>query len=185
MPLPVTVRRAEEDDLAALVAMDLQYRTTRVLTLDRRQDGDAHVFEFCWREVVSPPAVYATYRVDQLRGALGRVDAFFVAEAEGAPVGLLIITVPVWTDAGEITDLAVDAGHRRTGAGRALVGSAVAFARERGLRALWVEPRSDNADAIAFYLNLGFRLSGFNDRMYGNGDDADGRVTLYMYRELV
>ena len=31
---------------------------------------------------------------------------------------------------------------------------------------------------------LGFRISGFNDRMYSNNDHADGRLTLYMYLEL-
>jgi ribosomal protein S18 acetylase RimI-like enzyme len=184
MATHLNVRAASESDLPALVAMDLHYPTTRVLALDRRQNGDEHRFAFRWREATSAPAVYASYSVEQLRGALGRVDAFFIAEAGAACVGLLIIRVPVWTDAGEITDLAIDAAHRRTGAGRALVERAADFARERGLRALWVEPRSDNADAIAFYLKLGFRLSGFNDRMYSNHDDADGHVTLYMYREL-
>ena len=124
----MTVRSAAEPDLAALVSMDLHYRTDRVLAMERRQAGDEHIFRFRWREAtLSQPAVYATYNVDQLRGALGRVDAFFVAEAGGSPVGLLIIVVPKWTDAGEITDLAVDARHRRDGAGRALVDEAIGF----------------------------------------------------------
>ncbi len=58
------------------------------------------------------------------------------------------------------------------------------WARERSLRALWVEPRADNAEAIGFYLSLGFRMSGFNDRLYSNRDHEDGRPTLYMHREL-
>ena len=57
-------------------------------------------------------------------------------------------------------------------------------ARSRGLRALWVEPRTDIAESIVFYLSLGFRLSGFNDRMYSNRDHEDGRVILLMYREI-
>jgi ribosomal protein S18 acetylase RimI-like enzyme len=61
----------------------------------------------------------------------------------------------------------------------------VSWARERGLRSLWVEPRSDNAEAIEFYVAQGFRLSGFNDRMYSNADHVDGRLTLFMHRELV
>ena len=70
------------------------------------------------------------------------------------------------------------------GLARALIERALAFAAERRLRALWVEPRSDNADAIDFYLALGFRISGFNDRMYSNSDDDDGSLTVFMYREL-
>lgn len=107
-----------------------------------------------------------------------------MAECDGEPCGLLMIVVPAWTDAAEITDLAVGRGQRRRGAGRALVDAAIAFGRGRALRAIWVEPRSDNASAIEFYLRLGFRISGFNDRMYSNDDDADGKLTLLMYLEL-
>jgi ribosomal protein S18 acetylase RimI-like enzyme len=67
--------------------------------------------------------------------------------------------------------------------GRALVDAAAAWARERKYRALWVEPSTDNADAIEFYVRLGFRLSGFNDRMYSNSDDP-GETTLFMHLEL-
>ena len=77
----------------------------------------------------------------------------------------------------------VDAA-RRLGAGRALVEASLEFARSGRLRALWVEPRSNNSAAIEFYRALGFRLSGFNDRMYSNADDAPGKTTLFMYREL-
>ena len=55
---------------------------------------------------------------------------------------------------------------------------------ERRIRALWVEPRADNADAIEFYLSLGFRISGFNDRWNSNDDDQDGHATVFMHLEL-
>jgi ribosomal protein S18 acetylase RimI-like enzyme len=55
---------------------------------------------------------------------------------------------------------------------------------DRGLHAPWVEPRADNHAAISFYISLGFRLSGFNDRMYSNDDDDDGKPTVYMHLEL-
>ena len=180
----VAVRDVRESDLAPLAAMDLRYDASRVLHLEREQDGAEHRFAFGWRERRAEPVIYATYPVERLRDAMAKVDAFFVAEVAGVPAGLLMIVKPAWTDAAEITDLAVDAGHRRSGAGRALVERAPAFARERGLRALWVEPRSDNAAAVEFYLALGFRLAGFNDRMYSNEDDSDGRLTLFMYREV-
>jgi ribosomal protein S18 acetylase RimI-like enzyme len=125
--------------------------------------------------------MYNEYPESRLRDAASRVDLFAVAEIDGIARGLLMIIKPSWTHAAEITDLAVD---RRSGAGRALVEHACGVARQRGWRALWVEPRSDNAAAIAFYLREGFRISGYNDRMYSNRDDADGCVTIFMYREL-
>jgi ribosomal protein S18 acetylase RimI-like enzyme len=53
---------------------------------------------------------------------------------------------------------------------------------DRGLHAPWVEPRADNHAALSFYISLGFRLPGFNDRMYS--DDDDGKPTVYMHLEL-
>ena len=69
--------------------------------------------------------------------------------------------------------------------GRALVRAASVWARERRYRALWVEPRADNHAAISFYVSLGFRVSGFNDRMYSNHDHEAGKPTVYMNLELV
>lgn len=95
-----------------------------------------------------------------------------------------MIVVPKWTDAAEITDLAVDIAVRRLGAGRALVAAAEMWARKRGHRSLWVEPRADDHAAICFYGAVGFRLAEFNDRLYTNSDDADGQPTIYMHLEL-
>jgi len=180
----VAVRPATEADLPALTRLDLTYPADRVLALQRSGRPPQHTFAFRWRGRGPETAVYAEYSEQGLRDALARADVFFTAEADGEPLGLLIVVVPPWTDAGEITDLAVHRPHRRRGVGRALVDAALQFARSRGLRALWAEPRADNAAAIEFYLSLGFRLSGFNDRMYSNRDHEHGRVPLLMYQEL-
>jgi ribosomal protein S18 acetylase RimI-like enzyme len=174
-----------ETDLPALTRLDLTYPTDRVLALERSGEPPEHSFALGWRNrVPAPMAVYATYTVERLRRALERADVFVVAEVDGEPVGLLMIVVPKWTDAAEITDLAVDIAFRRMGTGRALVDAAADWAREKKYRALWVEPRADNHAAISFYLSLGFRLSGFNDRLYSNADHEDGRTTVYMHLEL-
>ena len=180
---PVVIRPATEADLPALTRLDLTFPTGPVLALERSGPPGEPTFAFRWRESEPGTATYVEYSEQKLRDALPRVDLFLTAEVDGEPAGLLIIIQPPWTDAGEITDLAVHRPCRRRGAGRALVDAALEFARSRGLRALWVEPRTDNAEAIDFYLSLGFRLSGFNDRMYSNRDHEDGRVTLLMYRE--
>jgi ribosomal protein S18 acetylase RimI-like enzyme len=183
--MPVMVRPATEADLPALTRFDLTYPTDRYLALERSREPPEHTFTLRWRNrVPAPMAVYATYTVERLRGALAKTDLFIIAEVDGEPVGLLMIVVPGWTDAAEITDLAVDIAFRRMGAGHALVAAAVEWARERGYRSLWVEPRADNHAAISFYISLGFRLSGFNDRLYSNADHEDGRPTIFMHVEL-
>jgi len=183
--MPVTVRTASETDLPALTRLGLTYPTDHILALERSGEPPEHTFALRWRNrVPAPMAVYATYTIDQLREALSQANVFLAAEVDGDVAGLLMIIVPEWTDAAEITDLAVDIAFRRVGAGRELVDAAAAWARKRGLRALWVEPRADNHAAISFYVSLGFRLSGFNDRLYSNTDHEYGKPTVYMHLEL-
>lgn len=182
--MAITVRAATDADFNALSRLDLTYPTDRYLHIKRSGEAPEHTFELRWRERESPDAVYNEYPVERLRGALSKVDLFLGGESDGVPVGLLMIMLPSWTDAAEITDLAVDRAARRRGAGRALLQAAISWARERGRRALWVEPRAEDAPAIEFYLRMGFRLSGFNDRLYSNNDDAPGQQTTYFHLEL-
>jgi len=184
-PMPVTVRPATEADLPSLTRLDLTYPTDRILSLARSGESPEHAFALRWRNrVPAPMAVYATYTMDGLREALEQTNLFAVAEVDGEVAGLLMIIVPAWTDAAEITDLAVDIAFRRMGAGRALVESAAEWASKCGHRSLWVEPRADNHAAISFYVSLGFRVSGFNDRLYSNADHEEGRTTVYMHLDL-
>ena len=98
------------------------------------------------------------------RLASGEEDgALFVAEDEGAAV-IAFAACFVGEDALEsepaevvIEDLVVAAGARGRGIGRALVGAARDFARERGVRRIVISALVANADAIAAYRALGFR----------------------------
>ncbi len=183
--MAINVRAAVEADLPALTRLDLTYPADRYLAIARSGETPELAFELRWKNrVPARMAVYAQPALEWLREALGRADLFMVAEVEGQPVGYLMIVVPKWTDAAEITDLAVDIAVRRMGAGRALVAAAETWALGRGHRSLRVEPRADNHAAICFYGALGFRLAGFNDRLYTNNDDADGQPTIYMHLEL-
>ena len=185
MAVPPTIRPATEAELPALTRLDLTYPTDRYLAIEREGDAPEHTFTMRWRNrVPAPMVVYDTPAIEKLRGALDRTDLFIVAESDGEVQGYLMVTVPTWTDAGEITDLAVDIAVRREGAGRALINAATDWARAQNLRSLWVEPRADNHAAISFYVSLGLRVAGFNDRMYSNRDDEDGRPTVFMHLEL-
>ena len=182
----LTVRDATADDCPALAALNLTYESSRHLVLDRSGDGASVTWRASWRDTPATTLTYATYTAERLRGALDnpQLERFLIAAVDDAPIGLLLILTHPWTDAGEITDFAVGRPHRRNGAGAALLDAAVAHARRANLRSLWVEPRSDNHQAIDFYLHHNFRISGFNDRMYTNDDDLPGRTTLFMHRKI-
>lgn len=183
--MPRTIRPATEADVSALKKLDATYEVgRRVLALKRSGSTPELTFSFRWREGTPSEAVYDVYTPEGIRSALSKTDLFLVADAGEGIAGLLMIVEPPWTDAAEITDLVVDRRHRRCGAGRSLVSAAVDWAHARNPRALWVEPRADNAGAIEFYLSLGFRISGFNDRWASNEDGQDGRATIFMHVEL-
>ncbi len=70
------------------------------------------------------------------------LQTFIVMELDGVVAGCCSLEV-VWSDLAEIKSLAVDAGHKDKGIGRALVAAAVRQARDLGLPkvfALTLEP---------------------------------------------
>ena len=182
----VIVRDVTAADFESLTKLDLTYTIgDRYLALERSGTEPELTYSMRWRTGTARERVYDTLTVDGLRDALQKhTDAFFVAEVDGALAGYEMIAKPRWTDAAEITDVAVDRPARRSGAGRALIDAAVAWARERNLRALWVEPQGEAGGTIDFYLKLGFRISGTNDRWYTNDDGEAGEQTIYMYLEM-
>jgi ribosomal protein S18 acetylase RimI-like enzyme len=182
----VVVRPATAADFDALTKLDLTYTVgDRYLALERSGSEQEPAFSLSWREGTAREAVYDTLTVDGLRDALDKhTDAFFVAELSGAIIGYLMIIKLRFTNAAEVTDLAIDRQVRRSGAGRALVDAAAAWARERELRGLGVEPRGEAGHTIDFYLSLGFRISGHNDRWATGDDGIDGRQTVFMYLDL-
>lgn len=109
----VAVRPATEADLPALTRLDLTFPTGPVLALERSGPPGEPTFAFRWRSAEPGTAVYAEYTEEGLRQGLARTDLFLTAEVDGEPAGLLMILKPPWTDAGEITDLAVQRSCRR------------------------------------------------------------------------
>lgn len=70
----------------------------------------------------------------------------------------------------QVLSLAVAAGQRRRGTGRALLERALAS--EPGLRVVHLEVRSNDAAAQAFYGRVGFRPVGLRRGFYRGGVDA-------------
>jgi ribosomal protein S18 acetylase RimI-like enzyme len=77
----------------------------------------------------------------------------------------------------ELTELYVEAAHRRQGVGRALLERASGIARERGAAELLLQTGLENRAAQAFYRAIGFHDYGlvmclpFRE---GQGDDQAG-----------
>ncbi len=92
---------------------------------------------------------------------LAEVDRFpegcFVAEADGEVVGYVTTSVHEGRRQGRIPNLAVDARLRGRGIGRALIETALADFRRRGLRVARIETLENNEVGRHLYPALGFQ----------------------------
>ena len=93
-----------------------------------------------------------------------------VASVADELVGFLSIQHTV--DEAEILDLGVSAAYRRRGIGKRLLDQAMAIARERAARQLFLEVRRGNAAAVALYRAGGLSQVGERKRYYRDSEDA-------------
>jgi RimJ/RimL family protein N-acetyltransferase len=110
--------------------------------------------------------------------------AVFVAEADGTIIGRLSIARDAHPASDHVADvgLMVDRGHRRVGAGTALMVEAERWARQVGVRKLELHVFPYNEAAIALYEGLGYEREGFRRRHYRRG--AELVDAILMAKEL-
>ncbi|MDD9970179.1 MAG: ribosomal protein S18-alanine N-acetyltransferase [Myxococcales bacterium] len=90
----------------------------------------------------------------------------------GLPIGAFVICWVTGSEA-QLLHLAVEAGQRRRGYGRALLRSALVATHARGASDMVLEVRVSNAPALALYASEGFQRIGIRQRYYSdNGEDA-------------
>jgi ribosomal protein S18 acetylase RimI-like enzyme len=84
----------------------------------------------------------------------------WIAHAEGAVAGFVVIRLHADDRMGEISMIAVDSGVQRQGIGTALIGHALAWMKEQGMAVAMVETGGDpgHAPARQAYEKNGFTL---------------------------
>jgi RimJ/RimL family protein N-acetyltransferase len=99
--------------------------------------------------------------------------AVFVADTDGTIVGRLSISRDPHPGSEHVADvgLMVARGHRRRGAGTALMEAAERWARGAGVRKLELHVFPYNAAAIALYENLGYEREGLRRGQYRRGTE--------------
>ncbi len=121
--------------------------------------------------LVQPAPWSEEFLRDQLANPM--TTTLLVAEgADGGPVGHAALVV--LADEGHVTSVAVDPTHQRHGIGSRLLAALCHDVRARGLTAMTLEVRVDNAAAIALYRRFGFAPAGVRPRYYV---DPDGTTT--------
>ncbi len=83
----------------------------------------------------------------------------------------------------EISGIAVEPAHQRTGLGRALVRAVVRSARVRGLETVSLHVSTGNVGAVALYVSEGFRKAERLDAYYSARRFPDGGNAWLMIRD--
>jgi ribosomal protein S18 acetylase RimI-like enzyme len=125
----------------------------RLREFDLERDYDAVLA--LWRSAGPGLGVGRSDTREELAKKLRRdPDLFLVAESGGDLIGSVIGGFD--GRRGVIYHLAVAAGHRRQGLGRALMREVEARLRNRGCRRSYLMVRRGNPDALQFYAALGW-----------------------------
>jgi RimJ/RimL family protein N-acetyltransferase len=99
--------------------------------------------------------------------------AVFVAEADGGIVGRLSVARDTHPASPHVADLGlmVSASHRQRGIGRALLETAVDWAKEVGIEKLELHVFPHNEPAIRLYERFGFEREGLRRAHYRRGGE--------------
>ena len=104
---------------------------------------------------------------------------FFIAEDNSEIVGYSRMHLYRWNNSAYIISLLVDTKHRRKDIGTHLLRAMETFAKENKARILMFDASPDNAPVLQLYFKNGFRICGYNDKIY-----RDGKIALYLAKEL-
>lgn len=116
----------------------------------------------------------AQWVADDLPGGGEQRHVVLVAETSGAIVGMAAARIVAGE--AELFNIAVALEHRRTGVGRNILDTAIAEARRGGAERLFLEVRSSNSGARAFYTALGFSQVALRRNYYQ--DPAEDALVL-------
>ena len=171
-PLP-PIRRATIDDAASLAALG---RRTFLDTFgaDNSQDDLAAFLDGAYAESIQREELAASHLT------------YFLAEAEGAPVGFALLRhdkSPMFLDdptAIELQRLYVDRAWHGTGLAQSLMAICLEDAVARGASSLFLGVWERNSRALRFYAAQGFDVVGSQVFMLG----SDAQTDLVMRKRL-
>ncbi|MFE1010337.1 GNAT family N-acetyltransferase [Streptomyces sp. NPDC058794] len=166
-------RTAVPEDAEAIEALDGSFTTGTVFQVTVADDG------FTLREVKVDPPLTKVFPEDEYDGDNADSRTFVAHGAAGDLAGFVTVSYSGWNRRLTVEDIEIAPEHRGRGVGRALMGVAVEFARERGAGHLWLEVTNINAPAIHAYRRMGFALCGLDTALY-DGTPSEGEQALYM-----
>jgi ribosomal protein S18 acetylase RimI-like enzyme len=167
------------EDWAPLLALDTSFTTDRVFRVERTGRS------FTLEEMPVMPPIHKSYPIADEVNTLSTFDWVQVAGEAGEVVGLAAMKIEEWNRRANLRHLYLAPSVRGQGVGRAMVESAIAEARRRDARTLWVETQTINYGAIRFYERVGFAWCGLDTTLYDPSDCRREEVALFFTRAVV
>jgi len=164
----IAVRRAEPQDAGDLV---------RLAAAVGREPGEWLLTTETWRSVADERRYLKAVRRHTHAAVFVAVE-----EDEGTVVGRLSLARDPHPASTHVADLGlmVAATHRRRGIGRSLLGTAVSWAQDSGIRKLELHVFPWNEPAIRLYESFGFEREGVRRGHYSrDGADVDALLMAY------
>jgi ribosomal protein S18 acetylase RimI-like enzyme len=183
------IRPAKASDLSFLTEIDGTIESAEYLHLEQAGEGLATTWKLEPRPlreklIQSNPLVDETTFL--LRQVVSGADEglVLVAEHDESPVALALAQVNPGRGVMKLMDLRVDYDVRREGVGTVLAYQVIQAARERELRAVWAETRTNNNPANRLLQKLNFQISGIDTRRHSNHDMVKEQATIFWYAAL-
>jgi ribosomal protein S18 acetylase RimI-like enzyme len=107
-----------------------------------------------------------------------------VAEHEQELVGLALASARADVGTLHLLDLRVDSDQRREGVATVMIYQIIQQARDRELRAVSTETRTNNVPAARMLQKLGFEMAGIDTHRHSNHDLVKESASIFWYAAL-
>lgn len=163
------------------------YETSRIFEFDSEELEDSSTWRLTEKELPIPlrkeydDGDITEWLASYSEGASLEALKFLVADVNGAVEGLLTWHHLRWNATIWLIDIRVRSEARQRGIGGGMLDELKGLAVQSRVRGITIETQNTNHPAVGFYQRHGFRISGFNDSLYGNRGSADQEVAIFLF----
>ena len=188
-PWGMDIRAMTVQDLERLVDVDGTIESSQYLHLDRTGEGLAVAWKLEERQLrqklIEPNAITDETQFVLKQLVLGAEEGLALAvEHEGTLVGSLAAVIDPERKRLRVVDVRIDFDHRREGLASVLLYRTIQEARDRELRAVMAQTKTNNLPGANCLRKAGFEIAGIDERMDSNHDLVKEAVTLFWYAPL-
>lgn len=191
MDRKIDIRRVYDPQAEGYYRVPMLIRGRTVLKPEKINQGLGGI---TFTEVPAPPfSKDLDSCADEPQAAFDTTNwAYFMAFSGTKPVGGItvasrspaVLMLDGRDDLAVLWDVRVLSGYRRKGVGTALLGQAVTWCREQGLRHMKVECQASNVAACKFYVKAGAVLGGYNEYAYMSSPALRHEIQLLWWLDL-